>query len=161
MLETLFFQHSEINHGYNNQQTVEYALFLESLGHDNLIWQKGYFSRRLWPEWRQGGKIVWIDVLSFSQYIPRNGTPDSEILPSQLKKGWQCNSIPTHLMIQVGWMTLCHIEMRTLHDFGLLKLFLVLEMAHMDFYLFTTYFLPPPPCFAWVSLRIAYSTSFS
>ena len=35
------------------------------------------------------------------------------------KKGWQCNSIPTHLMIQVGWMTLCHIEMRTLHDFGL------------------------------------------
>ena len=50
MLETLFFQHSEINHGYNNQQTVEYALFLENLGHDNLIWQKGYFSRRLWPE---------------------------------------------------------------------------------------------------------------
>ena len=50
MLETPFFQHSEINHGYNNQQTVEYALFLESLGHDNLIWQKGYFSRRLWPE---------------------------------------------------------------------------------------------------------------
>ena len=39
-----------INHGYKNQQTVEYALFLESLGHDNLIWQKGYFSRRLWPE---------------------------------------------------------------------------------------------------------------
>ena len=50
MKETSFFQPIESNHGYKYQQTVEYALFLENLGHDNLIWQKGYFSRRLWPE---------------------------------------------------------------------------------------------------------------
>ena len=50
MLETSIFQPIAINHGYRNQQTVEYALFLENLGHDNLIWQKGYFSRRFWLE---------------------------------------------------------------------------------------------------------------
>ena len=40
MLETSVFQPIEINHGYKYQQTVEYALFLENLGHDNLIWQR-------------------------------------------------------------------------------------------------------------------------